>query len=139
VLNHYANYNVAIEFEQKSIDLGAYINGMPPSQKGKRKFYVVRMGNKIKGSPNKIEEQTGWDGQLVTTPPSLNLMHITMQSFKQIVTQYLWQYAIDNEDEEVGKGSGKELSTEEEQQQNIMKIPTMMSQQSKHWSRTSTN
>jgi hypothetical protein len=52
-------------------------------------------------------------------------MCIIMQSFKQIVVQYLWQYAIDNEEEEVDKGSDKELLPEE-QQQNIAKTTTTM-------------
>ena len=30
--HHFAKFNITIEFEQKSIDLDAYINGMPPSQ-----------------------------------------------------------------------------------------------------------
>jgi len=63
--------NCPIEFEQKKIDLGAYINGTPPSQLKQWKFYVVRIGSK-KQSPNKIEEQMGQDGQLITTPPRLN-------------------------------------------------------------------
>ncbi len=51
-----------IEFEQKQIDLDAYINGTPPSQLKRRKFYVVRIGSKSEQSPNKIEEQMGQDG-----------------------------------------------------------------------------
>ena len=38
--------NCPIEFEQKKIDLNAYINGTPPSQLKRRKFYVVRIGSK---------------------------------------------------------------------------------------------
>jgi hypothetical protein len=55
--------NCAIEFEQKKIDLDAYINGTPPSQLKRRKFYVLRIGSKSEQSPNKIEEQIGRDGQ----------------------------------------------------------------------------
>ena len=55
--------NCAIEFEQKKIDLDAYINGTPPSQLKQRKFYVLRIGSKSEQSPNKIEEQIGRDGQ----------------------------------------------------------------------------
>ncbi len=58
-----------IEFEQKKIDLDAYINGTPPSQLKRRKFYAVRIGSKSERSPNKIEEQMGQDGRLITTPP----------------------------------------------------------------------
>ena len=64
--------NCAIEFEQKKIDLDAYINGTPPSQLIQRKFYVVRIGNKSEQSHNKIEEQIGRDGRLITTPPRVN-------------------------------------------------------------------
>jgi len=38
--------NCPIEFEQKKIELNAYINGTPPSQLKRRKFYVVRIGSK---------------------------------------------------------------------------------------------
>ncbi len=51
-----------IEFEQKQIDLDAYINRTLPSQFKRRKFYVVRIGSKSERSPNKIEEQMGQDG-----------------------------------------------------------------------------
>jgi len=124
--HHFMNYSIAIEFEQKSIDLDAYINGVQPSQTKKKKFNAIRIGNKIEGSPNKIKEQTGRDGRLVTTPPRLNLMRITTQSFKQIVAQYLWQYAIDNEKEEAGEDEGSdEESSPEEQQQDASPTKTM--------------
>jgi hypothetical protein len=97
--HHLMNYNIMIEFEQNSIDLEAYHYGERPSQTKKKKFYAIRIGTKIEGSPNKIEDQLGRDGRLVTTPPCLNLMHIKTQSFKQIVVQYLWQYVIDNEED----------------------------------------
>ncbi len=62
--------NSPIEFDLKKIDLDhAYLNGVPPSQNNQMKFYVVRIGNKTEQSPNKIEEQTGRDGPLITPPP----------------------------------------------------------------------
>ena len=70
-----------IEFEQKKIDLDAYINGTPPSQLKRRKFYVVRIGNKSEDSPNKIEEQIGRDKRLITAPPRLNGLALKTQSF----------------------------------------------------------
>ncbi len=60
----------------------------------------MQIGNKTDQSPNKIEEQMGRDGRLITTPPQLNLLCITQQSFRRIVDQYLWQYAINNDDGE---------------------------------------
>jgi hypothetical protein len=48
--------NCAIEFKQNKIDLGAKINGTPPSQLKQKGFYVVSIGNKSEQSPNKIEE-----------------------------------------------------------------------------------
>jgi len=54
------------------IDLDAYIDGTPPSRLKRKKFYVVRIGNKTtEQSPNKIEEQKGQDGQLIATPPTI--------------------------------------------------------------------
>jgi hypothetical protein len=66
----FAVHSCAIEFEQKKIDLDAYINGAPPSQLQQRKFYDVRIGNKTEQSHNKIEEQIGRDGRLIATPPT---------------------------------------------------------------------
>ena len=45
----------------KKIDLDAYINGTPHFWLKRKKFYVVRIGNKTKQSPNKIEKQMGQD------------------------------------------------------------------------------
>jgi len=53
------------------IDIDAYINGTNPSQLNRRGFYVIRIGNKSEQSPNKIEDQTGRDDRLITTPPQL--------------------------------------------------------------------
>ena len=98
--------NCAIEFEQKKIDLDAYINGTPPSRLQRRKLYVVRIGNKSEQSHNKIEEQIGRDGRLIAPPPRMNLLRITQQSFRIIVDQYLWQYTIDNDDGDENKDIG---------------------------------
>ena len=59
--HRFASNNCAIEFDQKKIDLDAYIIGTPPLQLIQRKFYVVTVRNKTKRSPNKIEEQMGQD------------------------------------------------------------------------------
>jgi hypothetical protein len=47
------------------------------------------------------------DEQLITIPPRLNLMHITTHAFQRIVDQYLWQFAIDNEEEDEGSDIAK--------------------------------
>jgi len=99
--HHFMNYDIVIEFEPKKINLEAYVIGVRPSRTSMKTFYAIRIGTKIEGSPNKIEDQIGRDGRLVTTPSRLNLMRIKTQSFKEIAAQYLWQYAIDNEEEEV--------------------------------------
>jgi hypothetical protein len=74
--HHFAEFDITIEFEQKSIDLDAYINGMPPSRDNRRKFYALRIGNKTSQSANKIEEQIGRDARLLTVPPRLNGLKI---------------------------------------------------------------
>jgi hypothetical protein len=79
--NRFASDDCAIKFDQKKIDLDAYINGTPLLQLKRRKFYVVRIRNKNEQSPNKIEEQMGQDGRLITTPPQLNRIGIKTQSF----------------------------------------------------------
>ena len=89
-----------IEFDQKKLDLDAYIDGTPPSQLKRRGFYVVRIGNKSEQSPNKIEEQTGRDGRLVTTPPRLRGLGIKRQSFQRIVDPLIWNFIIENNDKD---------------------------------------
>ncbi len=69
----------------------------------------MQIGNKNEQLPNRIEEQRGRDGRLITTPPRLNLLRITQQSFQRIVDQYLWQYAMDIDDGE-DKDSNTALS-----------------------------
>jgi hypothetical protein len=39
--HHFANYNIAIEFKQKTIDLEAYINAMPPTKKTRGSFMLL--------------------------------------------------------------------------------------------------
>jgi hypothetical protein len=85
-----------IELAQKRLDLNAYINGTPPSRLTRRDFYVVRIGNKSEDSPNKIEEQIGRDGQLITPPPRLNGLTLKTQSFRQIADPYVWNFLVEN-------------------------------------------
>ncbi len=89
--------NCPIEFEQKKIDLDTYINETPLSQLERKKFYVVRIGSKSERSPNKIEEQMGQDGRLITTPPRLNGIGIKTQSFRRIVGPFIWDYLVEND------------------------------------------
>ncbi len=67
--HQFASDDCAMLFDQKKIDLDAYINGTPPLQLKRMKFYVVRIGNKTKQLPNKLDEQMGQDGGLITPPP----------------------------------------------------------------------
>ena len=95
-----------IKLEQKKIDIDAIINGTAPSHSNSGGFYVVRIGIKTEESPNRIEDQRGRDGQLITAPPRMNLLRITQQSFQIIVDQYLWQYTINNDDGDEDKDIG---------------------------------
>jgi hypothetical protein len=56
----------AIEFEQKKIDIDAYIDGARPSCSNRGGFDFVQIGNKNEQSPNRIEDQRGRDGQIIT-------------------------------------------------------------------------
>jgi hypothetical protein len=47
------------------------------------------------------------DGRLITTPPRLNLMRITTHAFQRIVDQYLWQFAIDKDEDDEGSDIAK--------------------------------
>ena len=100
-----------IKLEQKKIDIDAIINGTAPSRSNSGGFYVVRIGIKTEESPNRIEDQRGRDGQLITAPPRMNLLRITQQSFQIIVDQYLWQYTINNDDGDEDKDIGTASSS----------------------------
>jgi len=104
--HRFAVDDCVIELEQKKIDIDAIINGTAPSRSTRGGFYVVRIGIKTEESPNRIEDQRGRDGRLITTPPRMNLLRITQQSFRIIVDQYLWQYTIDNDDGDEDKDIG---------------------------------
>jgi hypothetical protein len=95
--------NCPIEFEQKKIVLDAYINGTWPSQLKRRKFYEVRIGNKSEQSPNKIEEQIGWDGRIIITPPRLNGLGIKTQSFQRLADPFIWNFIVENNTDDKGK------------------------------------
>jgi hypothetical protein len=60
--HQFAVDDCAIEFKQKKIDIDAYINGSRPSRINRGWFYIVRIGNKNKQLPNRIEDQRGCDG-----------------------------------------------------------------------------
>ena len=103
--HRYVIDNCAIEFEQKKIDLDAYINGTPPSRLQRRKLYVVRIGNKSEQSHNKIEEQIGRDGRLITTPPSVSGIGIKTQSFGRIADPFIWNFLLEKDIDEEDKAS----------------------------------
>ena len=44
--HRFASDNCEIELDIKKIDLDAYFNGTPPSRLKRKKFYVIRIGNK---------------------------------------------------------------------------------------------
>jgi hypothetical protein len=95
--HRFASDNCEIELDIKKINLDAYINGTPPSWLKRKKFYVIRIGNKTERLPNKIEEQMGQDGRLITTPPRLNRIGIKTQSFRRIVEPFIWNYLVEND------------------------------------------
>jgi len=68
--HRFASDDCEIELTSKMIGLDAYIDGTPPSRLKRKKFYVIRIGNKTERSPNKIEEQMGQDGRL-NNPPTI--------------------------------------------------------------------
>jgi hypothetical protein len=98
--HRFATHNCAIEFDKKKIDLDACIDGTPPSRLQRREFYVVRIGNKTEPSLNRIEDQTGRDGRLITTPPRLNGIGIKSQSFRRLAEPYIWNFIIENNDKD---------------------------------------
>ena len=93
--HRFASDDCEIELTSKMIDLDAYIDGTPPSQLKRKKFYVVRVGNKSQQSPNKIEEQKGQDGRSIST--QLNGIGIKTQSFRRIVEPFIWNYLVESD------------------------------------------
>jgi len=76
--HQFAVDDCVIELEQKKIDIDVVINGTAPSCSTRGGFYIVRIGIKTEESPNRIEDQRGRDGRLITTPPRMNLLRITL-------------------------------------------------------------
>jgi hypothetical protein len=101
--HRFAVDDCVIELEQKKIDIDAIINGTAPSRSTRGGFYVVRIGIKTEESPNRIEDQRGRDGRLITTPPRLNGIGIKTKSFQRIVEPFIWNYLVENDME--GKDS----------------------------------
>ncbi len=64
--HRFAVDDCTIEFEQKKIDIDAFIDGAWPSCSNRGGFYVVQIGNKNEQLRNRIEDQRGRDGQLIT-------------------------------------------------------------------------
>ena len=95
--HRFASDDCEIKLDIKKIDLDAYIDGTPPSRLKQKKVYIIRIGNKTERSPNKIEEQMGQDGRLITTPPRLNGIGIKTQSFRRIVEPFIWNYLVEND------------------------------------------
>jgi hypothetical protein len=87
--HRFASDDCEIELNSKTINLDAYIDGTTPSRLKRKKVYIVRIGNKTERSPNKIEEQMGQDGRLITTPPRLNGIGMKTQSFRRIVEPFI--------------------------------------------------
>jgi hypothetical protein len=98
--HRFASDDREIKIDIKKINLDAYIDGTPPSRLKQKKFYVIRIGNKTERLPNKVEEQMGQDGRLITTPPWLNGIGIKTQSFRRIAEPFIWNYLVVNDMED---------------------------------------
>jgi hypothetical protein len=89
-----------IDLMMKQMDINAYINGTTPSQTNRPRFYAIRIGNKTGRSADKIENQRGRDGRLLAVPPRLNGLGMKCQSFRIDVSALVWDYKVENEDED---------------------------------------
>ena len=63
------------------------------------KFYAIRIGNKTGQSADKIEDQRGRDGRLLTAPPRLNGLGMKCQSVRIYVSALIWDYKVENDDD----------------------------------------
>jgi hypothetical protein len=57
----------------------------------KRSFTLLGLGIKLN-----IEEQTGRDGRLITTPSQLNGLGMKCQSFQRDVGTLIWDFIVEN-------------------------------------------
>jgi hypothetical protein len=103
--HRFASDDREIEIDIKKIDLDAYIDGTPPSRLKQKKLYVIRIGNKTERSPNKIEEQMGQDGRIITTPPRVNRIGIKTQSLGRIADPFIWNFILEKDMDEEDKAS----------------------------------
>lgn len=89
-----------IELDSKQFDIDAMINGTPPDIKNRAFHHVIRIGVKYKDYHTRIEWQKDDLGRMVTTPPRLNGLWTSQQSFRKSVEPFIWNFIIDNDCEE---------------------------------------
>jgi hypothetical protein len=84
-----------IDVVMKQMDIDAYINGTTPSRTNRpKKFYAIRIGNKTGQSADKIEDQRGRDGRLLTVPPRLNGLGMKCQFFQIDISALIWDMGL---------------------------------------------
>jgi hypothetical protein len=114
-----------IDLVMKQMDINAYINGTTPSQTNRPRFYAIRIGYKTGQSADKIENQRGRDGRLLTAPPRLNGLGMKCQSFRIDVSALIWDYTVENDDDTTDEDiddndSNEDNSSNEESKRNVI-------------------
>ena len=66
--HRFVTNNCSIEVVQKKFDINASIDRTKLSREYRQMFYAIRIGNKTGQSADKIEDQRGRDGRLLTAP-----------------------------------------------------------------------
>ena len=103
--HHFYTYNSTgsfkVKIDAKKLNFDALLLGM--SAKHRRRVHVIRIGVSTDLSPEKIEEQIGRDGRLITTPPRLNGLGIKTQSFQRIADTFIWNFIVENNTDDKGK------------------------------------
>jgi hypothetical protein len=74
-----------IEFDEKRMDIDAFINGVSWVQEKRDRVYIIRLGVKRDAKQNKFELQSDHLGRMITTPPPLDDLDHKQQNFREAI------------------------------------------------------
>jgi len=106
-----SNGAVSFEVATSKMDYNAFINGTKPT-KSRVRCHFLRIGILSDHSPRRMEMQKYSDGRMIVTPPRLNGLRITQQSFRYCMEQYKWHYLLEKKKDD-GHDDGHEDNNDE--------------------------
>ena len=106
-----SNGTVSFEVATSKMDCNAFINRTKPT-KCREICHFIQIGIFFDHSPRRMEMQKYSDGQMIVTPPRLNGLRITQQSFRYCMEQYKWHYLLEKKKDD-GHDDGHEDNNDE--------------------------